>query len=84
MKGNKLIRMLEETGIKSKIIPINSTPEDRRREKEMWEFIMGIEKAHEKASKSNDKITFKEYSTNTYSPFPAPGEMIFKESYQSK
>lgn len=72
MIGNKLIRMLEEVGIKSKIIPINSTPEDRRRQKEMWEFIMGVEKAHKKAEHSKSKLVFKEYSTNTYSPFPFP------------
>lgn len=80
MIGNKLIRMLEEAGIKSKTVSLNLTPEDRRRQKEMWEFIMKKEKTHEKASKS--KLVFKEYSTNTYSPFPAPKEMIFQEGYR--
>ena len=70
MIENKLIRMLEEAGIKSKRVSINLTPEDRRRNKIIKKYVMEIEEAYKKAK--NSRLTFNEYSTNTYSPFPAP------------
>jgi len=83
MIENKLVEAMKEAGIECKAITIiPETPEMKRRNKELLKYIAGIEKVHKRASKC--KLTFKDYSTNTYSPFPAPREEMVKDFYRSR
>ncbi len=70
MIEDKLTKALKDAGIKFNILHLELTPEDKRRDKEIRKYVMEIEKAHENAEKKKSNILYKEYSTNTYSPFP--------------